>query len=587
MRSLWRTLIKPVYLPFADAAEDTYQSLSRSNRAFFMFLAGVLVVSAFGLLYLLNSTLLVTLPAHGGSLTEGVVGSPRFINPILAVSDADRDISMLVYSGLLRATPEGSYKTDLASSYTISPDGTVYTFTLRPNATFHDGTPVTADDVLFTISKAEDPALKSPERANWNGVTVDAPDPHTVRFTLQSPYAPFIQNLTVGILPKHLWQNVSAEEFPFSELNTNPVGSGPFRVTGITRTPAGIPTSYTLGTFKGYALGAPFLSSITLKLYPSESALADALKNGDVEAASGLSPESLVNIPDLNVVRSPLNRVFGVFFNQNQSEVLRDSDVRRALDVAIDRNDLVQQVLGGYGTPLTGPVPPASLSSLGESYASSTYTPDANALADAAKILANAGWVKGADGILAKTTGKGKTASTIELQFSLSTGNIPELRAAAEYLRRQWTALGASVDVKIFDQGDLSQNVIRPRKYDALLFGEVIGREFDLFAFWHSSQRNDPGLNIALYANGAADKLLEQMRTTSDSKTRASLYQQFLSELSADRPAIFLYAPDFVYSVPKDLQGLTLGFIETPSDRFLSVANWYRETDQVWPIFKQ
>ncbi|HEV8666804.1 MAG TPA: hypothetical protein VN665_03075, partial [Candidatus Paceibacterota bacterium] len=125
----------------------------------------------------------------------------------------------------------------------------------------------------------------------------------------------------------------------------------------------------------------------------------------------------------------------------------------------------------------------------------------------------------------------------------------------------------------------------RPRKYDALLFGEVIGRELDLFAFWDSSQRNDPGLNIAEYANSTADKILEQLRTTSDDNTRAQLYGQFEDQLNADIPAIFLYAPDFVYIVPKQLAGLNLGFIEEPSDRFLSVTDWHLETDAVYPIF--
>jgi peptide/nickel transport system substrate-binding protein len=162
---------------------------------------------------------------------------------------------------------------------------------------------------------------------------------------------------------------------------------------------------------------------------------------------------------------------------------------------------------------------------------------------------------------------------------------VPELRATAEYLRQQWAKVGAKVDVKIFDQGDLSQNVIRPRKYDALLFGEVVGRELDLFAFWHSSQRNDPGLNISLYANSTADKVLEELRETSSDDKRLDLYNQFAAELKKDVPAVFLYAPDFVYSIPQDIVGVDLGFIETPSDRFLSAPQWHRETDYVWPIF--
>ena len=212
-------------------AQHTLDAFSPAARGVFIFFSGVAIVSSVCLVYLLNNSLLVAVPAYGGTVSEGVIGSPRFINPILAVSDSDRDLTSLVYSGLLRATSDGDYVPDLAQSYTISPDGLTYTFKLRPNATFHNGMKVTADDVVFTINKANDPALQSPERANWDGVTVAAIDAETVQFTLKAPYAPFVENLTTGILPKQLWQNVSDDEFSFSDLNTNPVGSGPFEVS--------------------------------------------------------------------------------------------------------------------------------------------------------------------------------------------------------------------------------------------------------------------------------------------------------------------------------------------------------------------
>ena len=199
--------------------------------------------------------------------------------------------------------------------------------------------------------------------------------------------------------------------------------------------------------------------------------------------------------------------------------------------------------------------------------------------------LLKAGWTPGPGGILQKTTGTGKSAKTVTLEFSLATGNVPELRTAAQYLRQTWEKVGAKVTVRVYDQGDLSQNVIRPRKYDALLFGEVVGRELDLFAFWHSSQRIDPGLNIALYANAVADKVLERLRQTQSDGVRKQLYTQFYAQLQHDIPAIFLYTPDFVYIVSNDLRGLAIGFIETPSDRFLSAAQWHLETDYVWPFF--
>ena len=350
----------------------------------------------------------------------------------------------------------------------------------------------------------------------------------------------------------------------------------------ISRTPSGIPSSYELRSFGDYALGEPYFSFFIFKFYQSEAALAEALVSGAVEAASGLSPATLAALPASGITRAQLNRVFGVFFNQNQSEVLRDLDVRKALSESIDRDQLVTQVLGGYATPLRGPVPPGTQ---GGSVPLPPRTGTSSPMEQAQQTLMRKGWVLGEDGVLTKTTGKGKTAKTTRLSFSLATGNVPELRAAAEYVRHTWKDLGAEVEVKIFDQGDLSQNVIRPRKYDALLFGEVVGRELDLFAFWHSSQRNDPGLNIALYANSTADKALEELRKTGDTQRRAELINKLVVELAKDTPAVFLYTPDFVYSIPNDIVGVNLGLIEAPSDRFLSVASWHRETDYVWPIF--
>ena len=284
--------------------------------------------------------------------------------------------------------------------------------------------------------------------------------------------------------------------------------------------------------------------------------------------------------------------MFGVFFNQNQSEVLRDKDVRVALGMAIDRQKIVSAVLEGYGIPVEEPVPPNLLSGESAGGTQETTVPrergspaPADLAGQAREMLLSRGWKMGDSGILQKTTSSGKNAKTITLSFSLATGNIPELRAAAEELRRAWSAMGARVEVKIFDQGDLSQNVIRPRKYDALLFGEVIGRELDLFPFWHSSQRNDPGLNIALYANSVADNLLEELRKTGNIQERQTLYEKFRAEIEKDVPAIFLYAPDFVYKLPDTIKGVSLGFTETPSDRFLSVLAWHTETDYVWPFF--
>ncbi len=580
-------LFRTIRVPLFERAEAIVRSFSASGRALFYTLATLIFASSALLLFMLNSALLNEVPAYGGSYTEGIVGSPRFINPVLALSDADHDMTALVYSGLLRASPDGTFIPDLAENYDVSPDGKTYTVSIRNAARFQDGTPVTADDVAFTIGRALDPAIKSPQLASWTGISVSQTDPHTVVFSLSQPYAPFIENLTMGILPKHLWQNVSADEFPFSELNTKPVGSGPYRVSTISRTSSGIPSSYTLVSFGDYALGEPYIGRLTLKFYQSEDALVAALKEGDVEAGSGISPASLAELEGFNINTVPLSRVFGVFFNQNQNAVLQNIAVRKALSAAVDRQALVEKVLGNYGVPITGPIPPSIGGTDGGVQTMPDGTADGTAslaLAARAQLLA-AGWKEGKDGVLELTTGKGKTAKTQTLSFTLSTSNVPELRAVASYLEQAWTEMGAHVSVQVYDQGDLSENVIRPRKYDALLFGEVVGRGLDLFAFWDSKERSDPGLNIALYANATVDSLLEQLRQVSTDEARQVLYKKIQVQIASDAPAVFLYSPDFVYVVPKDVRGMTLGSIENPSNRFDTIAQWYRQTDHVWEPF--
>jgi peptide/nickel transport system substrate-binding protein len=583
MPQFWHTLTRRVDLPVILRAGETFGSLSYTGRALFYCFAALAVASTFGLLYLVNMNLVVPTPARGGSLTEGIIGTPRFINPILAVSDADRDLTSLVYSGLLRATPEGGFAPDLAQSYTVSPDGRTYTFVIRSDAAFSNGSPLTAEDVAYTIGKIEDPALHSPLLPNWQGVTVQVLDERTLSFTLRSAYAPFAENLTLGIVPKALWQGVSDDEFPFSNLNTTPVGSGPYVVSTISRSTSGIPSSYALSANPHYALGEPYLATLTFKFYQSEQALEGALRSGDVESASGVSPQALGGLGD-DARTAPLSRVFGVFFNQSQSVVLRDASVREALNDAVDRQDLIKAVLGGYGTPLEGPVPPQLLSAAPPADGAAAQAGSSTLPMLARQKLLDYGWTLTA-GVLTHTVGKGKSAQTTPLHFTLATADVPELRAAAQYLKQAWGEMGAQVDVQVYDQGDLSQNVIRPRKFDALLFGEVVGRELDLFAFWHSSQRNDPGLNIAGYANPQVDKDLVALRTATDPAARQQLLGDASAQIQKDLPAVFLYAPDFVYSIPNDIAGVDLGSIETPSDRFLSVPQWHRDTDYVWPIF--
>ncbi len=579
--TLKKAFIKHYRVPLLHRLENAEKNFSPTEKLVFALCTLLLVLGAGSLLYKVNALFLTEIPAPGGELREGIIGSPRFVNPLLSLSDADRDLATLVYSGLLRPTPSGRLVPDLAERFEISDDGMSYTFSLRNDATFHDGSSVTADDIVFTIQKAQDPALKSPKRANWEGVSVEKKDDRTIVLTLKQPYAPFLENATLGILPKHLWKDAGSEQFPFSPLNLNAVGSGPYKVAKIKRNASGIPLSFELSAFKEYAQDMPYIKRIIVYFYQSEKDLLAALASGEIESVNTVTPQAAKDLEAqwLRIERTPLPRVFGVFFNQNQAPLLAEKAVRQALELATDKKKIVDAVLSGYGVPIDGPIPPLILEqSIEEATSTSVRLAQANALLDKAK------WVKNtATGIRERTKGKGKDAQT--LSFSLATGDIPELRESAELLKEMWKSIGVDVRVQIFESGDLNQNIIRPRKFDSLLFGEIIGRDLDLFAFWHSSQRNDPGLNIAMYTNSKVDKLLEEARKTTDEERRVENYQSAIATIRADAPAVFLYSPEFIYVLPKHVKGFTLNRTTIPSERFLDVEHWYINTEKVWDIF--
>jgi peptide/nickel transport system substrate-binding protein len=554
--------------------ENIIDSFSLTEKIIFYGFVGVFVCSSLILAYQVNKAYLVEIPASGGSMSEGIVGSPRFINPLLAISDADRDLTSLTYSGLLKASPDGTLKPDLAESYTVSPDGLTYTFIIKKNAVFSDGTEVTADDIEFTISKAQDPGLKSPRRNNWDAVKVQKIDAKTISFTLKQPYSPFIQNTTLGILPKHIWKNVDNDSFPFSSFNTKPVGAGPFIVKNIAVNGSGLPTEYTLISFSHYILGKPHIDQIHINFYQTESELLIAYQNGDIDNVNSISPRNVQEIKrtDGKILTVPLPRIFGVFFNQNQAPVFINKEVREALDTAVDKHALITEIMSGYGQPLDGPLP--------QDISLDTRTAD-TAIQDAKNILEKAGWTLNESGIYEKTNKK----ETELLSFSISTSNAPELKAAAQYIQTQWQKVGARVEIKIFEVGDLNQTIIRPRKYDALLFGEVLGRDLDLYPFWHSSARIDPGLNIALYANPKTDSILEEYRKTIDQDTRKTLLKNFETEIKSDTPAVFLYYPYFIYITSPEIKNIQLGNLTVSGERFLNINEWYINTSNVWKIF--
>jgi len=566
-----------------------FQTFSKRERELFLALCAVFIASAAGLFFSVNSLFLVDIPKDGGQLTEGLSGSPRFINPVLAVSQTEHDIAALVFSGLLRLSGNGDLIPDLAESYSVSPDGSEYTFRLKEGLAFHDGKPLTSADVRFTIEKVQDPGIRSLKRGSWEGVVVETPDDRTVVFTLPAPYAPFLENTTLGILPKHLFAALSSEEFSASPLNVRPVGSGPYRLDEIEQDSSGVAKQYDLVAFEKFALGKPHIEQIRLRFFANEEELLHAYESGAVDSMAALSPVSARTLANEgrgeDIRRAPLPRAFGIFFNQNEQKIFADASVRKALDISADRGTIVNDILFGYGSALLGPFPPGVLG-IGEvgAYSPDLFSSPKDPLEEAREFLKDGGWLYDEE---EKAWRKKTKDGALILEFSLSTSNIPELKLAAEALVRRWAELGARVTIKVFEPGELNQNIIRPRKYDALLFGEIVGRRPDPYAFWHSSQRLDPGLNVALYANASADKVLVELRESRGESERMRLAQEFYDILAEDAPAVFLYAPEFLYLASPRVKNVSLPPIMHPSERFSGIFEWYVETDTVWKIFAQ
>ncbi len=533
--------------------------------------------------YEANHKILAVIPRKGGTINEGFINSPRFINPVLAVSETDRELVSLVYTGLTRINDNGDIVPAIAESVDINADGTEYIFKIREDAVFHDSRSVLAEDVLFTIQTVQNPAFKSPRRAQWEGVTVEALGEREVKFTLSKPYAAFLTSTRLGILPKHIWQSISPDELPYSTFNINPIGSGPYQIDSVELNSSGIPEFIGLSSFSKFVLGEPYITHFNARFYGSDEERISALRNGDISSLAGIGNQIATDLvaQDYTLRSSTLGRIFALFLNQNEAPVLAHREIRQALSESVDKQAIVDQVLDGFGTITNSPIPEFALDKI-TSLVGEEPAAQAQPTADILATLAKGGWVIGADGILTKTTKAGGE----KLIFSIYTSDNPELKQTAEILQNTWKSIGAQVDVKVFEPGQFSNTVIRGRDYDSLLFGITISRDLDFYSFWHSSERNDPGLNIALYTNAKADKLLESARTLVSSAERSEAQRKFALEVINDVPAIFLYSPHFIYVVPPKLKGYNEKRLRAPGDRFYDIYKWYTETDSVWGFFK-
>ena len=520
--------------------------------------------------YLALTRASVARPLAGGDYIEGVVGAPVHLNPLVADPASDpvaADIQRLVFEGLTRPGPDGLPMPALAESWAVDESGTVYTFTLRSGASWHDGAPVTVDDVLFTLRAVQGPAFAGDQNvaAFWRTVLVDRVGERSVSFRLEAPFAPFLRLTGFPILPAHLLRNVPPEQWEVHPFNRLPVGTGPYRLVELDEQRA------LLRANPRYFGATPFIETIELRFFRTEQEAFAALTRSEIQglAFTGASALADVNLPRGIVRRQALLDGYTALSFNLRDGLLTDLGVRRALATALDKDALIASALAGKVMRLDTPILHGWWA---ETSDVSWYEPD---VARAMAQLDALGYVPGADGV--------RVRDGQPLVFPLLTDNSPVRRAVAEEIARQWSAIGVRIVIEPVEPPEM-QRRLEAREFTIALHGwQRLGSDPDVFELWHSSQA-DRGRNYAGLADATIDELLASARKIYDIVDRAELYREFQERWVELAPGIILYQPILFHATVADL-GDT---IAVPPDaaasphlligregRFVNVNRWY------------
>lgn len=539
-----------------------YRALSRRERGLLSFLVCVFGVSLLLMVWNSRSSLG---KAEEGVYTEGVVGEIIHINPLFAdFSPADADLVSLVFSGLVKYNSETeTFEEDIAT-HTLSEDKLVYTFTLKENIFWHDGTPVTAADIYFTFAEViQSPEFKNPLlKANFEGITVTQIDGKTVTFTLTEPNSFFFSQLTLGILPKHILGDTPVAQMEMVDFNKHPIGTGPYQVTAPYTLNEDGTTSVNLSAFPDYYGEPPQIQELRFITFPT---LEELVENRDIwNGAARIKQEFLtqMDLEDLEVYPYELPQYIALFFN-TESPILDERLIRIGLSKAIDKSKIIQEI--GYLELIDTPL-------LELSQDDWYHTPN---LVEAQGALFDSGW-KLTEGQPYRSNEEGDTLTLTLIRRDFSEENPTQeaiLAKTAELIQSELQQIGVEVIIIAYPVEILQQKIL-DRDYDMILYGQNLGYNLDTFAFWHSSQAYE-GLNLSNFQNPSADNLIESIRGTFDPAEKQSYLNELATLISEEAPAVFLYTPTYYYLVDQDVQGISFKKLLIPSDRFSNISSWF------------
>lgn len=504
--------------------------------------------------------------------TEGIVSKSGIqnINPLFVdYNEADREVTTLVFSGLMKYDPSTRSVVDDIANLSINEDKTQYKFVLREGIKWHDGEPVTADDVYFTFHDIViDPSFPNEIlKTNFAGVVIEKIDDRTILFKLEKPNIFFVTNFVTGILPKHILKNVEADELLSDKFNKMPVGNGPYMITEAVEAFADGRMQVTLER-SPYYYGDPFeIEFMRFITYPTISRLVEEIDsvNGVVRVTGDYVSE-FQNNERFDLISYELPQYSAVFMNMESKLLKEDKLIRLALQKATDKEVLLSQFIDKI--PVDTPL-------LQLNQAEWEYQP---ALDQAQGALKDAGFTYNDEdtekmGIRYDDEGNALELSFIARLYDQSSPQFEETKKVVQYLNDTWEGIGFSIQVEFLPPDEFKERVMS-RAYDLLLVGQSLGYNLDTYSYWHSSQADPLGQNLANYKSFRVDSLIEDVRSIFDPDKRAERLNELAEQIKEDVPAVFLYRPVYYYATDGKVSGVSMDGVVFPSDRFSNISDW-------------
>jgi len=516
-------------------------------------------------------------PVGGGVYQEGVVGSLQRLNPLLArytKNQVDQDISSLLFTGLIEFDSKGYPQPDLAHSWGISKNGEVYNFSLKKDATWHDGQPVTSEDVVFTVSLLQNENFPtSPDLQEfWSKIEVEALDEETLQFRLPEPFAPFLDYLEFGILPAHILADIPPGDLVDADFNLDPIGTGPYlfdRFLGDGDQISGV----VLTKYGGYYGEEPFLDEFIFRLYDSPQDVWEAYQSDEVLGVARVTDVILpqaMDDPSLNTYSSRLPEMSMILLNLDNPEVpfFQDVEMRRALLQGLNRQWMIDHLLNGQAVTADGPIFPRTWA-YHEGITRYAYDPD-----QAVDNIRELGYTIPAEGGDVRVN-----EEDVRLAVTLLHPDDDHHQNLAEVIQENWAELGFDVELQPVTYDELINDHLENRDYQAALvdFNFSNSPDPDPYPFWHQTQTTG-GQNYSMWNDRQASEYLEQARIVFDPnerQERTRLYRNFQVRFVDQMPALPLFYPVYTYGVSEDVNGVRIGPLFHPADRLRTVPDWF------------